>query len=268
MDTYRIANQIRVDVLTMAHRARSAHVGSALSIADIVAVLFGHIMRLELSKGSFGKDRDRFILSKGHACSAVYSILAQLDIFDRKLLDTYGEDFSPLMQHISHKVSGVEFSSGSLGHGLPFGVGKAMAAKKQKRKWHTFVLLSDGEIAEGSNWEALLFASHHELDNLTAIVDYNGLQSLTTVANTLAIEPLASKFESFGCRVTRCDGHNHQELGEAFSLSKDNSGKPLVIIANTTKGKGVSFMENKVEWHYKPPNDDELKHALGELSGA
>jgi transketolase len=172
------------------------------------------------------------------------------------------------MQHVSHRVPGVEFSTGSLGHGLPFGVGKALAAKKQQEKWRTFVLLSDGEIAEGSNWEAMMFASHHQLDNITIIIDYNKLQSLSTVANTLAIEPLASKFESFGCHVASCDGHNHEDLLENLSLSRRNLGKPLIIIADTIKGKGVSFMEDKVEWHYRSPNNLELEQALNEILDA
>jgi transketolase len=267
MNSIKIAKQIRLDALLMAHRARSAHVASALSIADIIAVLYGQILRFDPKQPS-SRNRDRFVLSKGHACTALYSVLSQLGAFDRELLETYGQDFSQLMQHVSHRVPGVEFSTGSLGHGLPFGVGKALAAKKQQEKWRTFVLLSDGEIAEGSNWEAMMFASHHQLDNITIIIDYNKLQSLSTVANTLAIEPLASKFESFGCHVASCDGHNHEDLSENLSLSRRNLGKPLIIIADTIKGKGVSFMEDKVEWHYRSPNNLELEQALNEILDA
>jgi transketolase len=157
------------------------------------------------------------------------------------------------MNHISHKVPGVEFSTGSLGHGLPFAVGKALAAKVQSEPWRVFVILSDGEMDEGSNWEALMFASHHKLTNLTIIIDYNKLQSLSSIENTLALEPLAEKLKAFGCSVVDIDGHDHNQIFTA--LVTRNSTKPVVIIANTIKGKGVSFMENAVVWHYKNPDD-------------
>lgn len=167
------------------------------------------------------------------------------------------------MNHISHKVAGVEFSTGALGHGLPFGVGKAKSAKMLNQNWRTFVLLSDGELDEGSNWEAFMFAAHHKLNNLTAIIDYNKLQSLNSVENTLNLEPLLSKFEAFGWDISEVDGHNYEQL--AIELKKIHDLKPRIIIAHTTKGKGVSYMENKVEWHYKTPNKEELEIALIEL---
>ena len=167
------------------------------------------------------------------------------------------------MNHISHKVMGVEFSTGSLGHGLPFGVGKALAARARGESWRTFVLLSDGEMDEGANWEALMFAAHHKLVNLTAIVDYNKLQSLDTVANTLGLEPLGDKLKAFGWSVHEIDGHDHQKIAAALSCIDED--KPTIIVAHTTKGKGVSFMENRVEWHYKNPNDEQLAIALQEL---
>ena len=170
------------------------------------------------------------------------------------------------MNHISHEVNGVEFSSGSLGHGLPFGVGKALAAKARDETWRSFVLLSDGEMDEGSNWEALMFAAHHKLTNLTAIIDYNKLQSLDSVANTLGLEPLVDKLDAFGCAVHEIDGHDNQRIAEALSVISDE--KPTVIVAHTTKGKGVSFMENCVEWHYKNPSDEQLFMALAELEVA
>lgn len=246
----------------MVHRAKASHIGSALSIADIVAVLYAEVMRYDIKK-SLCEDRDRFILSKGHACVAVYSALAEIGMISKSLLETYGDDFSWLMNHISHKVDGVEFSTGSLGHGLPFGVGKALSAKITKKNWQTFVLLSDGEMDEGSNWEALMFASHHKLNNLIAIIDYNKLQSLDTIQNTLGLEPLRDKLTAFGCHVADVDGHNLEALKEALNTS--HSTKPTVVIAHTIKGKGVSFMENNVAWHYKNPNDDQLKLALDEL---
>jgi transketolase len=167
------------------------------------------------------------------------------------------------MNHVSHKVPGVEFSTGALGHGLPFGVGKSLAAKAGNEAWRVFVLLSDGEMDEGSNWEGLMFAAHHRLNNLTAILDYNKLQSLDTIANTLELEPLRAKLEAFGWHVREVDGHNYGELYDALTFKSID--QPLFIIAHTLKGKGVSFMENKVEWHYKNPSDEQLALALVEL---
>lgn len=260
--TQTLANRIRQSALRMVHRAKASHIGSALSIADILAVLYGEVMRFDSADQNF-VSRDRFILSKGHACVAVYATLAEVGIIPKAQLETYGEDFSWLMNHISHKVNGVEFSTGSLGHGLPFGVGKALASKTRGETWRTFVLLSDGEMDEGTNWEALMFAAHHRLSNLTAVIDYNKLQSLDTVANTLGLEPLVDKLKAFGSSVHEIDGHDHRMLAEA--LSSIANEKPTVIVAHTTKGKGVSFMENRVEWHYKNPNDEQLAMALAEL---
>ena len=246
--TLELANRIRQNALKMVHRAKASHIGSALSITDILAVLYGEVMRFEPDNQNY-ELRDRFILSKGHACVAVYSTLAEVGIIQKSQLETYGDDFSWLMNHISHKVNGVEFSTGALGHGLPFGVGKALAAKVRGETWRTFVLLSDGEMDEGANWEALMFAAHHKLSNLTAIIDYNKLQSLDSVANTLGLEPLSDKLKAFCCSVNEIDGHDHQQLAQA--LSNVANEKPTVIVAHTTKGKGVSFMENRVEWHYR-----------------
>ena len=173
-----------------------------------------------------------------------------------------------MMSHISHHVPGVEFSTGSLGHGLPFGVGKALAAKRLGTNWRTFVLLSDGELDEGSNWEAFMFAAHHQLNNLVVIVDYNKLQSLTTVDQTLRIEPLADKFNAFGWQVLEIDGHDHQSIHKALTIHQTPSTKPSIVIAHTTKGKGVTYMENKVEWHYKSPNLEQLAQALAEIENA
>ncbi len=260
--TIELAKNIRVNALRMVHRARASHIGSALSIVDILSVLYGRVMNID--EGLLNsRERDRFILSKGHACVALYATLAELNIIPKKQLETYGEDFSWLMNHASHKVPGVEFSTGALGHGLPFGVGKALAAKVKNESWRVFVLLSDGEMDEGSNWEALMFASHHQLDNIVAIIDYNKLQSLDTVANTLALEPLSDKLRAFGWEVREVDGHDHEQVFS--SLSPGSKGRPVVIVAHTIKGKGVSFMENKVEWHYKNPNDAQLMSAMHEF---
>lgn len=262
--TQELAKNIRISALSMVHRAKASHIASALSIADILAVLYGRIMHYD-STDEHAIMRDRFILSKGHSCVAVYSALAEVGFFAREQLQTYGTDHSWLMNHISHKVVGVEFSTGSLGHGLPFGTGKAMAARIREQQWRTFVLLSDGEMDEGSNWEALMFAAHHRLNNLVAIIDYNKLQSLDTVSNTLELEPLVDKLTAFGWQVYEVDGHDHPQL--LVVLSSISHDKPTAIVAHTIKGKGVSFMENKVEWHYKNPGDEQLAQALAELNG-
>lgn len=259
-----LARLIRIHALDMVYRARASHIGSALSIADILAVLYGCVLNVDPAQPD-GADRDRFILSKGHACVALYGVLAELGFFDKDALSTYGQDFSDLMNHVSHKVKGVEFSTGSLGHGLPFGVGKALVAKLHGSGWRTVVLMSDGELAEGSNWEAILFAAHHRLDSLICIVDHNNLQSLTTVEETLGLEPLGDKISAFGWAVRIVDGHDHDTLKANLTSAPWEAGKPTMIIAETTKGKGVSYMENRVEWHYRSPNADELKAALGEL---
>ena len=263
-NTELLARSIRINALKMVHRAKASHIASALSVIDILAVLYGKVMRFDTADQSY-MSRDRFILSKGHACVAVYSTLAEIGFISKEQLDTYGDDFSWLMNHISHKVNGVEFSTGSLGHGLPFGVGKTLAAQVRGVSWRTFVLLGDGEMDEGSNWEALMFAAHQKLTQLTAIIDYNKLQSLDTTANTLGLEPLSDKLKAFGCEVHEIDGHDHRQIEEALSSMSQN--KPTLIIAHTIKGKGVSFMEDRVEWHYKNPTDEHLDLALAELEG-
>jgi transketolase len=246
----------------MVAAANASHIGSALSIADILAVLYGGVMRYSAADPQW-QERDRLILSKGHACVALYSALAEIGTFPKTDLIDYGKDFSWLMNHASHKVPGVEFSTGALGHGLPVAVGKCLAARSVKSNWRTFVIVSDGEMDEGSNWEALMFAAHHRLDNLCVLIDYNKLQSLGSVADTLGLEPLVSKLEAFGAAVVEIDGHDHPSLIAA--LKSFPNGRPRVILAHTMKGKGVSFMENKVVWHYKSPNSEELALALAEL---
>lgn len=266
MNSVEFARRARVLSLEMVTQARASHIASALSIADIVSVLYHSVLKVD-PKEPDNPNRDRFILSKGHACVAVYSALAVKGFLPESDLQTYGQDFSNLMNHISHKVPGVEFSTGSLGHGLPFGVGKALAAKRKQAAWKTFVLLSDGELGEGSNWEAFMFAAHHGLDNLVAIIDYNKLQSLTTVDKTLRIEPLADKLRAFGWEVREVDGHDHAQLAETLATAPWKTGRPSVIIAHTTKGKGVGFMEDRVEWHYKSPNAEQLAAAIKEIEG-
>jgi transketolase len=264
MNTKQFAADIRVHALQMVNAAKASHIGGVLSIADILAVLYNGVLNVD-PQHPLWAERDRFILSKGHCCTGVYAALAMREFFNLEELKTYAQDGTRLMSHISHKVPGVEFSTGSLGHGLPFGTGKALAARRSKKLWRTFVLLSDGELDEGSNWEALMFASHHKLDNLVAIIDYNKLQSLTTVDNTLRIEPLSDKFSAFGWEVREVDGHDEAALHSAFSCVPWVRNKPTILIAHTTKGKGVSFMENKVEWHYRSPTSEQLSKAIAEI---
>ena len=264
MTSKNLSENARISTLKMVHKAKASHVASALSIIDLLAVLYAEIMKYS-PENPLSEKRDRFILSKGHACVAVYAVLAEIGLIPKELLLSYGEDFSILMNHISHKVPGVEFSTGSLGHGLPFGVGKALAAKRLQKDWLTFVLLSDGELQEGSNWEALMYAAHHKLDNLVAIIDHNNLQSLTTVEETVSLQPLQEKFQSFGWEVKQIDGHDHEQIKLKLSQVPWRIGKPSLLIANTIKGKGVSFMEKQVEWHYRSPSDEQLEQALSEL---
>lgn len=266
MSSLDLAKFIRKKSLEMVSQANASHIGSALSIADILAVLYSDVLKINSQDSRFD-DRDRFILSKGHATVALYAALAARGFITEEELKTYGELNSRLMNHVSHKVPGVEFSTGSLGHGLPFGVGKALHAKKHKKVWKTYVLMSDGELAEGSNWESYLFARHHSLGNLVAIVDNNSLQSFTTIADTLNTFPMDRKLSAFDWRVLTIDGHDHDQIREALSFNKDSS-RPLMVICNTVKGKGVDFMENKVEWHYKSPNPLQLKEAVSQIDGA
>ena len=264
-DSEKLANNIRKHAVTMTSLGKSSHIGSILSIADILAVLYKSVLNYN-SKDPKWIERDRFILSKGHAGAGVYAALAENGFIPLDKLKTHCQDGSDLSGHVSHKgVSGVEFSTGSLGHGLPVACGMALAAKVNKKKYRVFSLLSDGECNEGSNWEAILFAAHHKLDNLTVIIDRNRLQSIYSTEDTLALEPFAEKWKSFGWDFIEIDGHNHNEIFQS-SKKKDNlAGKPICIIANTIKGKGVSFMENNTLWHYRSPQGEEYKLAMEEL---
>lgn len=262
-----LSRDVRVDVLKMVNKARASHIGSCYSIVDILSVLYGGVLRYNINDPKWS-GRDRFIMSKGHAAAALYATLANVNIINKSDLELYGMDGSLYMTHVSHKISGVEFSTGSLGHGLPFGVGKALAAARLNRPWRVFVQLSDGEMDEGSNWEALMFAAHHRLDNLVAIIDYNKLQSLGTTSSTLELEPLADKLRSFGWAVQEVDGHNHELVLDVLNTVPWVQGKPSVVVAKTTKGKGISFMENQVKWHYRSPDDTEMAAGLKELEAA
>ena len=264
MSTYDLALNIRKDVVKMTHLAKSSHIGSMLSIADIIAVLYGKVLNKNVNNPQWPY-RDRFILSKGHAGAAVYAVLAELGYFPVEKLNDYCSNGSVFSGHISHDVPGVELSTGSLGHGLSVGVGMALAAKMDLKKHRVFVLLSDGECDEGSNWEAALFAAHHKLSNLIVVVDYNKIQSLGKVEEILQLEPFADKWISFGWDVKEVDGHNHGELIDVLDFDISKKKKPTCIIAHTIKGKGVSFMENKVLWHYRFPHEEEYMQAMKEL---
>jgi transketolase len=264
MDSLLLSKKIRAHSLRMVAAAGASHIASALSMADIVSVLYSNIL-VSYPENPAHPHRDRFLLSKGHACTAVYAVLAELGYFPLHELDSYGANGSRLMNHISHYVPGVEFSAGALGHLLPVAAGKALFAKRQNKSWRTYVILSDGELNEGSNWEAIMFSAHHKLNNLIAIVDKNNYQSFTTTQETLNMDPLEDKFTCFGWNACSVDGHSHQDLSSAFAAAAENQDKPSVIIANTVKGKGVSFMENMVEWHYRNPSEELLHSALLEV---
>jgi transketolase len=259
-----LARQIRTEAVRMVSRARASHLGGALSMADLLAVLYGDVLRVRPNDPAW-TERDRFILSKGHCCTALYAALALRGFIAESELETYGRDGSRLMAHASHKVPGVEFSTGSLGHGLPFGAGKALAAQRASAAWRTVVLLSDGELDEGSNWEAILFAPQHRLDNLVAIVDYNKIQSLGSVTDVIELHPLAEKFRAFRWSVREIDGHDHEAIRTALQTVPWEPGRPSCLIAHTTKGRGVDFMENNLLWHYKSPDEAQLASALAQL---
>ena len=264
-DTVALAGRLRRHVVNMTHKGGSSHVGSVLSMCDIMAVLYGRIMRYDATDPKW-QGRDRFILSKGHAGAGVYATLAECGFFSTDLLDRHYQNGSIFSGHVSHKgVPGVELSTGSLGHGLPIGTGMAMQLRRLGGAQRVFVVLSDGECDEGSNWESILFAAHNKLDNLVAIVDYNKIQSLAPVSETIGLEPFADKWSAFGWAVTQIDGHDHKALETALASLPAEPGKPLVIIADTVKGRGVSFMEQSVLWHYRSPQGEEYAAALAEL---
>jgi transketolase len=244
----------------MTHRAGASHVGSSLSVIDILIATYS-IVR-------YAEPLSRVLVSKGHSAAGVYSSLAVLGFFPESDLETYCMNGSRLSGHVSHvEVSGVDFSTGSLGHALPVAAGMGLADKRDKKDARTFVVLSDGECDEGSNWEAALFCSHHKLSNVVAIIDRNGVQSLGPTEEALSLEPLGDKWRAFGWHVLDSDGHDIGELLSCLDKAKLEDSKPTVIIAKTTKGNGVSFMEGDNSWHYRSPQGEDLKQALLELEG-
>ena len=265
MTANRLAAAIRRASLPMVHRARLGHPGGDLSAADILAVLYSSVLRID-PRNPRMPDRDRFILSKGHCSGALYATLAEAGFFPRELLTEYMKPLSMLNGHPDrNKVPGVEANTGPLGHGLPIAVGAAKAAKITGESWRTFVLTGDGELQEGSNWEAAMAASQFGLDNLILIIDRNGLQQGDKTESTIALEPLADRWRAFGWAVCEVDGHNVDELVRTFHSVPFRSGSPNCVIAKTHKGRGVSFMEDRVEWHHGVPSDAQLAGALAEL---
>ena len=261
----KIASKIRQSALICHFHSKSSHIGSGFSCADILTVLYGGWLNVSPEKIN-DPDRDRFILSKGHAAATYYATLAEFGFIPREWLQSYCQFGSKLGGHVSHYVPGVEFSSGSLGHGLPVGVGMALGAKRAGRDYRVVVLMSDGEMDSGANWEATMMAAGQKLDNLLAIVDRNRLQAMGFTEDIVPLGNLVQKFEAFGWAAKKVDGHDFKELKITLEQIPFAPEKPSVIIANTIKGKGVSFMENRLEWHYKSPNRDEFKKAMKELN--
>jgi transketolase len=259
-----MATDVRRSVVTMVDRAGLGHIGGDLSVTDILVTLFGAVLDVDPADPA-RPERDRFILSKGHCAGALYATLAHCGFFSRDELATFMAPLSALNGHPNRtKVPGVETNTGPLGHGFPVGVGCALAAKLRGLGYRTFVVLGDGELQEGSNWEAAMTAAHYDLDNLTAIVDRNRLQQGASTADTKELEPLPEKWAAFGFEVRVTDGHDHAALLEA--LAPSTTGRPVAVIANTIKGKGISFMEDRVEWHHKVPSPEQVQIALQELS--
>lgn len=252
--------------MTMTHHARLGHTGGDLSASDILATLYlGRVLQLDPLRPDWPQ-RDRFVMSKGHCSGAFYSTLAQRGFFPTRQLQSFMDPLSPLNGHPDrNKLPGVEANTGPLGHGLPIGVGMALAARMRKESWRVFVLAGDGELQEGSNWEAAMCAQQYDLDNLVVIVDRNRIQQGDFTENTIRMEPLKDRWVSFGFAVKEVDGHDHLGLFDVFSQVPIEKGKPSCFIARTTKGKGVSFAENKPAWHHGVPTKEELEQGAREL---
>jgi transketolase len=263
-DTRQLAKRLRGHAIRMTNRARASHIGSCLSMADILAVLYGRVMRVDPAQPDWA-ERDRLIISKGHAAAIVYAALAEGGFIDVQELETYTHNGGRLAGHVTKTVPGVELSTGSLGHGLPVAAGMALAAKRDGAQWRSFCIVSDGELDEGSNWEAIQFAQHARLAQLVAIVDYNKIQSFGSVAEVSDLHPLADKFRAFNWNVVEVDGHDHAALTAAMESAPAINDRPTAILAHTIKGKGVSFMEGQLAWHYRNPDDAQVIAALAEL---
>lgn len=267
INSIELAYKIRKDAINMVHTAHASHIGGVLSCADIVAVLYAYIANCDITN-SKNPLRDRIILSKGHNGVAIYAALSEIGFFTVDELNTYGMNGSKFSCHVSHKnVPGVEISTGSLGHGIGVGCGMALNAKLKNLLYKVYVIVGDGECNEGSVWEAAMFAAQYKLNNLTVIIDANGMQAMGKCSDVIDMEPMADKWRTFNWNVIEVkDGHNHNDLKQAFMADAENM--PKVIIARTVKGKGVSFMENNILWHYRDPQGEFYKQALKELEDA
>lgn len=263
-----ITNVIRKDIVSMICKSKSGHPGGSLSAVEILTALYFDQMNIDPTNPKM-EDRDRFVLSKGHAAPALYATLAKRGYFEREELNHLRKLGSMLQGHPDmKKIPGVEMSTGSLGQGFSVACGMAMAAKLDNAPWNVYALLGDGEVQEGIIWEAAMSAAHYKLDNMIAFLDYNGLQIDGEVESVMSINPIEDKFKTFGWNVITIDGHDFDQIFAALDMAKDTVGKPTMIIAKTIKGKGVSFMENQASWHGSAPNEEQLEQALSELGGA
>lgn len=259
------ARQIRGRIIEVSHQAKTQHLGGSLSCVDILVAAYWTFLNVD-PHNPLDVNRDRFILSKGHAAPALFVTLMERGFISKDMLDSYAKDGSPLEEHPTLGCApGVEASTGSLGHGLPIGLGMALAARIQKRSYRTCVVMSDGECEEGSVWEAALFAPMHNLDNLITFVDYNKWQATGRSNEVMSLQPLVEKWKAFGWSTYEIDGHDMQAIVNVFKNFPDGKGKPMAVIAHTTKGKGVSFMEDDNNWHYRSPSADEVAAAKKEL---
>jgi transketolase len=260
-----LAAKVRKTALQMVERSKSSHIGAALSMVELLVALYFKVLKVDPKK-PLDSSRDRFILSKGHGCASFYATLVERGFAGPKILEGFSVDNGTLWGHSTWKtMPGIESSTGSLGHGLPVGAGMALAGKLDGKNYRVFVLLGDGECDEGSVWEAALFSGHKHLDNLVAIVDYNKLQSLGNTSEVLGLEPFSAKWSAAKWSVKEIDGHDFGQILDALQSVPFEPGKPSAIIAHTIKGKGVSFMENSLDWHYKSPDKNQLDCAIGEI---
>jgi len=266
-NSYQLANAARLTALTLCHTKNASHIGGAYSVVDILAVLYMHILNINPRKPDDSR-RDRLFYSKGHASAILYAVLDEMGFLEGyDLKSDFTKDGSFFTSHVNHKVPGVEFSTGSLGHALGVACGSALGGARFNLERSTYAILSDGELNEGSNWEAIMFAAHHNLHRLTLIIDYNKIQSFGRVEEVMQLEPLAEKFTVFGWHALEVDGHDHEALHQALLLKNRDQQRPTVIVAHTIKGKGVSFMEDSLAWHYKSPNLEQFEQAQRELQG-
>jgi len=262
-DVTALAQRIRTSIIEESYRAGVGHIGSALSVADILASLFGGVLDIDEQA-----DRDRLILSKGHAALALYAALADTGRLSREQLSSYCSDATALGAHPEHVVPGIDFSTGSLGHGLSIGAGAALGARLRGSRRRSFVLISDAELNEGSVWEAVMFAAHQRLGRLLTILDLNGQQALGYTRDVLDLEPVADRWRQFGWLVEEVDGHDPDQLTRSVDVDADPRARPRLVIARTTFGKGVSYMQGKIEWHYLPMSEEHYAQAMEELEMA